>query len=191
MYEPDLTQSYSPEGVVNSRETPQSTETRGTSVGAFGVAALAELAAEPLWTLEEEGFTLAREHEVESLFAISNGYIGNRGSLAEGSPLSAPASFVAGVFEIDPRPNAVPGFMVLPDWTGVRAWVEDQLLTIDQGQALAHRRVLDMRRGVLWRDWRQRSAATSRFSCSVRAVSVQEEVKSSSRSRGQNRVGLC
>ena len=46
---------------------------------------------DPEWILVEEGFTLAREHELESLFAIGNGYAGSRASLTEGSPLSAPA----------------------------------------------------------------------------------------------------
>ena len=54
---------------------------------------------DPGWILVEEGFTLAREHELESSFAIGNGYVGSRGSLAEGSALSAPATFVAGVFD--------------------------------------------------------------------------------------------
>jgi hypothetical protein len=62
---------------------------------------------DPGWILVEEGFTLAREHEVESLFAIGNGYAGSRGSLAEGSALSAPATFVAGVF--DSEAGSVPG----------------------------------------------------------------------------------
>jgi hypothetical protein len=53
----------------------------------------------PKWLLVDGGFTLGREHETESLFSIANGYIGSRGSLAEGSPLSAPATFVAGIFE--------------------------------------------------------------------------------------------
>jgi kojibiose phosphorylase len=106
------------------------------------------------WALIEEGFTLAREHEIESLFAIGNGYVGNRGSLAEGSPLSAPATFAAGVFELSPTPGSVPGFFVLPDWTGVRAWVEGQPLSMEQGQILEHRRLLDMAHGVLWREWR-------------------------------------
>ena len=38
--------------------------------------------SDPQWLLIDEGFTLAREHETESLFAIANGYVGNRGSLA-------------------------------------------------------------------------------------------------------------
>lgn len=58
--------------------------------------------AEPEWVLIEEGFTLTREHELESLFAIANGYAGSRGALADGSPLSAPATFVAGVFDSEP-----------------------------------------------------------------------------------------
>jgi kojibiose phosphorylase len=104
--------------------------------------------------LREEGVTLTREHEIESLFAIANGYIGNRGSLAEGSPLSAPATFVAGVFEQHHTPGSVPELMVLPDWTGVRIWIGGHWLGIQHGKVLEHRRILDMRRGVLWREWR-------------------------------------
>ena len=74
---------------------------------------------DPGWILVEEGFTLAREHEVESLFAIGNGYAGSRGSLAEGSALSAPATFVAGVF--DSEPGSVPGLAPTADWTRLSA----------------------------------------------------------------------
>ena len=38
---------------------------------------------DPGWILVEQGFTLAREHEVESLFAVGNGYVG--------SPLQQPS----------------------------------------------------------------------------------------------------
>ncbi|MFB3812796.1 MAG: glycoside hydrolase family 65 protein [Terriglobales bacterium] len=120
------------------------------------VMALAELSRDPAWVLIEEGFTLAREHEVESLLAIGNGYVGNRASLAEGTPLSAPATFVAGVFEHDPKPGGVPGLFILPDWTGVRAWIDGHALSMDQGQILEHRRILDLRHGILWREWRHR-----------------------------------
>jgi trehalose/maltose hydrolase-like predicted phosphorylase len=111
---------------------------------------------DPKWLLVDEGFTLAREHEIESLFAIANGYVGNRGSLAEGSPLSAPATFVAGVFEQFDTPGSVPQLMILPDWTAVRIWIDRQPLSMQQGEVLEHRRILDLRRGMLWREWRHR-----------------------------------
>lgn len=109
---------------------------------------------DPTWLFVDEGFTLAREHEVESLFAIGNGYVGHRGSLAEGTQLSAPATFVAGVFELLDRPGSVPQLMTLSDWAGVRVWIDDHPLSMERGQVLEHRRILDWRRGVLWRDWR-------------------------------------
>lgn len=108
------------------------------------------------WLLIEEGFTLAREHEVESLFAIGNGYLGNRGSLAEGSPLSAPATFLAGIFEHPDKPGSIPQLMTQPDWTGVRIWIDHQPLSMQEGEILEHRRILDFARGLLWREWRHR-----------------------------------
>lgn len=112
---------------------------------------------DPAWVLVEEGFTLAREHELESLLAIGNGYVGSRGSLAEGSALSAPATFVAGVFDSDA--GSVPGLAPIADWTRLSAAVDSRLLRPDHGHNLEHRRVLDMRQGVLWREWRHQNAA--------------------------------
>lgn len=141
--EPDLLSSPHSLGTVLAATQP-------------GSAGFGDLTRESGWLLVEEGFTLAREHEIESLFAIANGYVGNRGSLAEGSPLSAPATFVAGVFESSSKPGAVPGLFVLPDWTGVRAWIQGQALSMDPGQMVEHRRILDMLQGVLRREWRHR-----------------------------------
>ena len=112
---------------------------------------------DPRWILVEEGFTLAREHEVESLFAIGNGYAGSRGSLAEGSALSAPATFVAGVF--DSKPGSVPELAPTADWTRLAATIDGQPLRTDRGHNLEHRRILDMRQGILWREWRHQDEA--------------------------------
>ena len=38
------------------------------------------------WLIVEEGFTSVREHEIESVFAVANGYLGTRASLEEGKP---------------------------------------------------------------------------------------------------------
>ena len=112
---------------------------------------------DPAWILVDEGFSLAREHELESLFAIGNGYAGSRGSLAEGSALSAPATLLAGVF--DSEVGSVPGLVSTADWTRLAATVDGHLLRLDHGHNLEHRRVLDMRQGILWREWRHQNAA--------------------------------
>jgi trehalose/maltose hydrolase-like predicted phosphorylase len=122
---------------------------------------LVELPAAPTddaeWILVEEGFTLAREHELESLFAIGNGYVGSRGSLAEGSPLSAAATFVAGVF--DSEAGSVSALAPTADWTGLSAAIDGHPLRLDTGHYLEHRRTLDMRQGILWREWRHQDEA--------------------------------
>src|SRR5690606_23580825 len=86
----------------------------------------------PEWQLVEEGYVGLREHELESLFALGNGYIGTRASLAEGSPLSSPATFVAGIFD---RPEGhegdVPELLKLPDWARLAGSIEGDALRID------------------------------------------------------------
>ncbi len=111
--------------------------------------------ADPSWVLVEEGFTPTREHEVESAFALGNGYLGCRASLAEGSPLSAPATFIAGAF--DGVAGKGPTLARLTgDWSYVSGRVGDEPMRLDTGETLSHRRVLDLRQGVLWREWRRR-----------------------------------
>jgi trehalose/maltose hydrolase-like predicted phosphorylase len=143
---------------IRTRETltygPEQTRTVGHNGVRTSLPPTLSRTADPAWLFIDEGFTLAREHEVESLFAIGNGYVGHRGSLTEGSQLSAPATFVAGVFEQSDRPDSVPQLMTLADWAGVRVWIDDHPLSMERGLVLEHRRILDWRRGVLWREWR-------------------------------------
>jgi len=113
---------------------------------------------DPEWLLVEEGFTLAREHEIESIFAIGNGNTGTRGSLEEGSLLSAPATFVAGVFTTPAVPGAVPELLTFPNWTGMKLIVNGLALNLGQCELLEHRRILDLRRATLCRYLRVRDA---------------------------------
>jgi hypothetical protein len=108
---------------------------------------------DPDWFIVEEGFDLAREHEVESILTICNGYLGIRAS-KEGQSLSRPSTFVAGIYVTDE--DLGPRLAVFPAWLHVEVSVEDQLLSFGAGRVLEHRRFLDLRQGVLWRNWRQR-----------------------------------
>jgi kojibiose phosphorylase len=66
--------------------------------------------------------------------------------------MSAPATFVAGLF--DRQPGSTPALAVLPDWARLLVSVEGAPLRLDAGRTLAHRRVLDLQQGILWREWR-------------------------------------
>jgi kojibiose phosphorylase len=108
--------------------------------------------ADPAWVLIEDGVDVAREREIESLFAIGNGYLGMRASIAEGSTFSHPSTFAAGIYVADK--NTGPRVAVLPHWFHVELAVEDQRLSLESGSVLVHRRQLDLRQGALWREWR-------------------------------------
>ena len=114
---------------------------------------------DPPWALVEEGFRLAREHEIESICTVANGYVGTRGSLAEGTSLSSPATFLAGVFEAGDEPAASVALVALPDWTQLRVVVDGIPLLLEHGDVLAHRRILDLQHGLLYRAWRHRDHA--------------------------------
>src|SRR5690606_14214055 len=144
-------------GMRGSRPAPATPEFEATS--RTPVPAAGASSADAAWRLVEEGFDLAREHEIESLFTISNGYIGVRGSLAEGSAFSAPAAFIAGIFGRRPAPDAMPERVAAPDPLRLRIAVEGEELRLDRGKALEHRRVFDLKRGLLWREWRHRTPA--------------------------------
>ena len=110
------------------------------------------------WLLIEEGVDLAREREIESILTTANGYLGIRASIAEDGRFSRPSIFVAGIYVagiyvVDE--NLGPRFAVLPHWLRVKVTVEDRQLSLGVGRVLEHRRLLDMRQGALFRQWRQ------------------------------------
>jgi trehalose/maltose hydrolase-like predicted phosphorylase len=145
-----------------SRMTLPKHSTQRSTLTAAAIAAVDLPAAptpDPAWLLVEEGFALPREHEIESLFTIANGYVGTRASLAEGSSLSWPATLAAGVFDVDPEARSGPELIRLPNWTHLALVVGGLPLALEEGEVVEHRRVLDLRQAILWREWRQRDPA--------------------------------
>nr|HRC77779.1 hypothetical protein [Kouleothrix sp.] len=117
------------------------------------------------WVIEVLGYDPALEPTIEAVFALVNGYSGTRAALEEGCRAARPATFVAGVFNTPTHPQAaeleapIPELVVAPDWSRLRIFVEGDELTLDRAELLSQRRVLDMRQGVLIREWRVRDAA--------------------------------
>jgi kojibiose phosphorylase len=108
---------------------------------------------DPGWLLVWDGFEPLRERDVESSMTIGNGYFGTRGSVEEGSRVSVPGTLIAGVYAAVPETGQIPELVVAPNWLLFTVWVEGEKLSLDSGHILMHRRTLDMRRGILVRDW--------------------------------------
>ncbi len=110
-------------------------------------------ALDSAWCLVEEGAGWAHEHAIESIFAIGNGYTGTRGALVAPMSVSFPATFLAGVF--DRRDDgSVPELLLGPEWARVEVRVEGRPLQLADDQG--YRRLLDLRRGLLWHEWLHR-----------------------------------
>ncbi len=113
-------------------------------------------ADDPAWRFEVKGFDPFREREVETWLTVANGETGTRGALAEGSAISTPATFVAGVYGDGTGDPAFRQPVPAPDWTGLRLLVAGSPLTLSNGEIIDHERVLDLRHGIVYRLWRQR-----------------------------------
>jgi alpha,alpha-trehalose phosphorylase len=122
----------------------------------------------------------------ESLFSLSNGHVGLRGSLEEGEPHIGSGTYIAGFYEEHPLPHAEAGYgfpesgqtvVNVTDGKLIRLHVGDSPLDLRYGEVRSHERVLDLRAGVLERrtDWTAPNGSSVRVT-SRRLVSFAERV---------------
>jgi alpha,alpha-trehalose phosphorylase len=134
------------------------------------------------WSLTEVGLDHSSLGVHESVFALTNGHIGMRGSFEEGEPVVVPGTYLNGFFEERPLPYAEAGYgfpeqgqtMVnVTDGKLIRLLVKDSPLDLNYGEIIDHRRTLDLRAGVLRRstEWRSPGGRKVRVT-STRLVSL-------------------
>jgi alpha,alpha-trehalose phosphorylase len=134
------------------------------------------------WEIRESELDLDVLAQRESVFALSNGHIGLRGTLDEGEPHGLPGTYLNGVYETRPLPYAEAGYGFPEDGQTIvnvtngkviRLLVDDEPFDVRYGELLSHRRVLDMRAGTLEREVHWRSPAGQEVRVrSVRLVSL-------------------
>jgi len=112
------------------------------------------------WELREVGLDLDDLARSESLFALSNGHIGARGTLDEGDPHALPGTYLNSFYENRPLPYAEAGYgfpevgqtvLNVTDGKIIRLLVDDEPFDLRYGEIVHHDRVLDLRTGVLSR----------------------------------------
>ena len=143
---------------------------------------------DPRWLLVVDGWVPAREPGIEGALALVNGYLGVRAAAEEGSGASTPATFLNGVFDAatqtaaqaaaTPERQVVAAptheLVVAPDWSKLRVMVGGAALTMETAEVLGHRRMLDLRRGVLVREWRLRAGGRTTRLRSLRFASLDD-----------------
>jgi len=118
-----------------------------------------EYPADP-WRLVERSYNPDSVEQTETIFALSNGYLGLRGSFDEGEPSYRPATLLNGFHETWPitYPELAYGFaatgqtiMPVPDGTTIRLFIDEDPITCQTTEVHEFERTLDMERGTLER----------------------------------------
>ena len=113
------------------------------------------------WRLIETRYSDRYYARAETALALSNGYIGIRGTYDEGRPSLRPGTFVNGFHETWPIVHAEQAYGLArtgqtiinaPDATVIRLYVDDEPLFLPTARLRRHSRVLDMREGTLTRE---------------------------------------
>ena len=111
------------------------------------------------WKVIEEGFNPSMNEIAESVFSLGNGMMGQRGNLEESfSGHSLQGTYVGGVYYPDKTrvgwwKNGYPEYFAkvlnATYWSGLRIWINDELLDLAQVTVTSFTRELDMHQGVL------------------------------------------
>ena len=120
-------------------------------------AGIVTIAGADGWSLEHHGYDTSRKRSEESVFSLTNGFLGIRASRDEGSADSTPALFMAGVY--DEGPTGSEDLVFGPDITTARILIDGEELSgfrlVDQcrrldlrAQTLERRAVFESPRGV-------------------------------------------
>lgn len=107
--------------------------------------------------------------QTETMFALSNGYLGMRGTLDEGEPIEEPGTYLNGFYEYRPIvygetaygfPKRGQSMLNCPDGIPIRLLVDDEPFDAASADVTSFCRQLHLREGLLERDveWRTQSA---------------------------------
>lgn len=112
------------------------------------------------WLVQEDRLRSASAGVTASVFALSNGHVGVRGTVEEAGESDARGTFLAGVFEHHPLsypeggygyPERGQAIVRVADGSGIHLQVDGVPLDLESIRPDDHRRTLDLRSGTLQR----------------------------------------
>ncbi|SDO53700.1 glycoside hydrolase family 65 protein [Geodermatophilus sp. DSM 45219] len=136
------------------------------------------------WLVREPRVDPGTRAVAESVFSLSNGYVGIRGTLDEVEPAGMRGTYLSGVHELHPlsypeggygQPEEGQAMLTVADGTPLRLLVDGIVLDVREVRPSVHERALDLRAGTLDRRvrWTAQSGTTVEVT-SRRLVSLVE-----------------
>jgi len=106
------------------------------------------------WTIRDTKFSFKNEIMKASAYSLSNGYMGNRGTLEEiDSGIKAvTGTVINGIYDTPDGDMARMEIVNIPNWTFIKVWVDDEPLDLEKGNILAFNRSLNLREPILYRE---------------------------------------
>lgn len=113
------------------------------------------------WRIVEKRFEPHFVQESETIFSLSNGYLGMRGCFEEGVPVFENGTFINGFFEIWPIQYGEKAYgfaqegqtiVNVSDAKAIKLFVDGEPFVLSSANLSQYERVLDMRSGVLTRE---------------------------------------
>jgi kojibiose phosphorylase len=123
-------------------------------------ASLHEYLSRPEWHILDVGWDPSTQQTTETLLTLGNGYLGSRGILEETPVGCQPGTFLAGLF--DSTGAQVTEMINAPNPISLLLAVGGEKLGVASMDVLDFRRILDMHRGLLYRETLYRTAIGKR-----------------------------
>jgi alpha,alpha-trehalose phosphorylase len=114
------------------------------------------------WRIIETRYSDEYVARAETVFSLSNGFLGVRGTFEEGRPALSPGTYVNGFHETWPIVHAEEAHALarvgqtivnVPDSTIFKLYVDDEPLFLATARVRDYRRALDMQNGILTREF--------------------------------------
>lgn len=136
------------------------------------------------WSITENAFDPKLNYRNETTFALSNGYIGTRGTFLEGydfdEDTGLEGNFINGFYESEPVrygewnygfPTMSQSLLNLPDCKRVEVYLDAERMDLREGRILSYGRTLHMDQGIVTREveWESETGRRIRF-CSCQLV---------------------
>lgn len=110
---------------------------------------ISDIISDDEWLVVQERYDPEQTLVYESLFCLSNGYLGVRGAHEEGTKKSIPCNYINGVF--DKSETFMRELANMPNWLGIKMYVEKAMISVEDCEIIDFIRVLDMKNALLFK----------------------------------------